>query len=77
MIFWKRYPAQIKNETFRNKGKGRVSICRVGSDYIILLFFLSNPIKFGLKFFDSYPTRRVTGRPDPCKIIKYLLNIFI
>jgi Respiratory burst NADPH oxidase len=53
----------------------RVSMDRVGSDHIILLFFLilfkSDLIKFGSKIFDPYSTR-----PDRYKIIKYLLIIF-
>jgi hypothetical protein len=48
---------------------------RVRSYYFIL--FLPDPIKFESKNFDLYPTRRVTDRPDLCKIIKYLLIIFI
>jgi hypothetical protein len=50
---------------------------RVGSDHIILLFFLTrpepNPIKFGSKNLNPYPTRRVTVQPDP--IYVKLLNI--
>jgi hypothetical protein len=47
-------------------GSGRI---RIGSHYY---YFLFDPIKFGLKFSNSYPIRL-----DPYKIIKYLLNIFI
>jgi hypothetical protein len=50
---------------------GRVGF---GLGHIILLFFLIrfefDPIKFGSKFL-------IHTRPDPCKIIKYLLIIFI
>jgi hypothetical protein len=47
---------------------------RVGSDldHIILLLFLIrfeyDPIKFGLKIFNPYPTRRVTSRPDSIRV---------
>jgi hypothetical protein len=53
-----------------------------GQAIIILLFFLTqskfDPITFESKNLDPYPTRLGYGssRPDPYKIIKYLLNIF-
>jgi hypothetical protein len=52
----------------------RVSMGRIGfgSGHIILLLSLTrpepDPIKFGLKKFNSYPTRRITDRPDPTRI---------
>jgi hypothetical protein len=56
-----------------------VSMSRIGSYYFIIFLarFEPDPIKFKSKIFDPYPFRRVTGRPDPYKIIKYLLIIFI
>jgi hypothetical protein len=49
-----------------------VSMDRIGSGHIILLLFfiqtVSDPIKFRLKNFDPYLTRRVTGRPDPTHV---------
>jgi hypothetical protein len=59
-----------------------VSMGRVGSGYIILLFSLvrleSDSFKFGFKNLDTYSTRpgHESTRPDMCKIIKYLLIIF-
>jgi hypothetical protein len=54
----------------------RVSMGRVGLDSgrVILFYYyvLADLIKFGSKNLNPYPTRS-----DPCKIIKYLLIIFI
>jgi hypothetical protein len=47
-----------------------VSMSWVGSHYFIIIFIRSehDPIEFGSKNLDPYPTRRVTDRPDPTYI---------
>jgi hypothetical protein len=45
--------------------------------YIFLIRFESDSIKFESKNLNLYLIRWVTDRPDPYKIIKYLLIIFI
>jgi hypothetical protein len=59
-------------------GSGRIGF---GSGYIIFLLFLtrseSDLIKFGSKNLNLTRSGHRSTQPDPCKIIKYLLIIFI
>jgi hypothetical protein len=57
-----------------------VSMGRIGSEHYYFIFFLpdSNPtrLRSDKKILTHTRSDRVIGRPDPCKIIKYLIIIF-
>jgi hypothetical protein len=74
-------PAPLMVYHMNLRGVNESSHVGFGSGYIILLFFCSdsNPtcLNSGQKILTHTRSNRVMGRPDLCKIIKYLLIIFI